>query len=359
MWVTQAIETRAQQALLQERGESGGQEKFALYLTARTCLVEEVLPEIKAMQPTLTDHGSNHIANVLNNAEALLPGAVGNLSGTELYCLVLSILFHDVGNVLSRDAHHQLISSIYDYVRPQTALFKQEKLIVLRVTAAHCGTAQDGSKDTLKFLSDKTHLDGKAVDWQKIAAVLRFADELAEGPQRTSLFMQRVFGYPNECSIFHDYAQITEICIEPQNGRIALTYNIDVKTDDARKSWLNEKEFKQLLEFTFRRILKLNQERKYAKHYCNLLQAFRETSVVFNFWVKGSPISLVLPKLVLDDLVVPGDLEKTVAQYNPSYNLDELMAKVRHALELPSADGGFKAVLLKARKFLHRGASND
>jgi diphthamide synthase subunit DPH2 len=97
MWQTQDLETITKERLVKERGQSEGEEKYALYLAARKKLLEDVLEEIKATQPGLTDHGPRHVANVLQNAHQLLGDKVEALSATELYCLILSILFHDVG----------------------------------------------------------------------------------------------------------------------------------------------------------------------------------------------------------------------------------------------------------------------
>jgi len=198
MWETQELETITKARLVVERGQCGGEEKFALYLTARKKLLEDVLEEIRATQPELTDHGPRHIANVLQNAHQLLGDEVDALSATELYCLILSILFHDVGNIHGRDGHQMSIASVYQHVRealPPHDPYRQEKLNLFAIVGAHCGQAPDKSNDTLRSL-EPSHLDGRPVNIRHLAAILRFADELAEGPQRTSLFMQKIHGYP-------------------------------------------------------------------------------------------------------------------------------------------------------------------
>src|SRR6267378_177026 len=135
MWSTQKIEDVTEARLSEERGK----ELFSLYVSARKALVEEVLPQIKAELPSHSDHGSEHIANVLSNVGKLLDtdGTKSGLTGLDLYCLILSILFHDSGNIFGRRDHQKKISKIYDFACPEPSRDKQEKLAVLKVTEAH------------------------------------------------------------------------------------------------------------------------------------------------------------------------------------------------------------------------------
>ena len=74
--------------------------------------------------------------------------------------------------------------------------------MVVRATSAHTGKAQDGSCDTLKEVAELDHLANRPVRLRELAAILRFADELAEGPQRTSEFMQVEDLYESESKNF-------------------------------------------------------------------------------------------------------------------------------------------------------------
>lgn len=327
------IEKIAEEALTSERGETEGKAKFAAYISAREILVREVLPEIKGVQPLLTDHGPIHIADVLKRTEWLLgkkEEILKSFTGTELYCLLLCILFHDVGNIFDRRDHQRRITTVYDYVRPEEQRKKDEKTIVLTAVGAHCGEAADGSMDTLKDVAESSHLDGRPVKLRKIAAVLRFADELAEGPQRTSGFMQWQRNNSDERGIYHEYASITDVFIDRGNERIALTYHIRINTEkegpfDSDK----ERKLGALLEFAYKRVIKLNQERQYSRYYCELIAPFKMTTVVFNFWINGITADMGIPEAKLTDIVVPGDSHKRLQEYDPSYEVGTIMAKLR------------------------------
>jgi len=333
VWNTREIEDITKQMLIEERGGAGGDEKFGLYTTARKHLIEEILPEIKRILPEHTDHGIPHIENVLDNARKLLGDDVKNLDGTNLYCLILSILFHDVGNIFGRRKHQHNVEEIYKFVRPGIMWKPDENKIISEVAAAHCGEATDGTKNTLKEIPESGHMDGQPVKLREIAAILRFADELAEGPQRTSRFMQKQHKYRASNKIFHEYAQATNICIDRGNERIVATYSILFEIGrNGKLTKKNEKSILNLLAFIYKRIIKLNQERQYARHYCNLLSPFKKTSVAFNFYADRKLLNLDLDEVELTDLVVPEDTQKQFTEYNSEYELNNIIKKIGKSL---------------------------
>lgn len=328
------LEQLTKEALLEENSLQEGEEKFAEYIVARKNIIIEILDQIKAVQPNLTDHSSKHVADVLDNAEQLLGEHISDFSGTELYCLILAILFHDVGNIFEREEHQRNVAEVYDFIRSQNNRNKQEKYIVLKVAEAHCGQTTDGSIDTLKSVEETAPLWRTPVRLRYIAAILRFADELAEGPHRTSNFMQKHQKYSENSEIYHEYANITNIFIDRGNNRIAITYDIEIETDD-NGSISHEKEQKlhDLLDFSYQRIKKINQERQYSKHYCEYLSHFKETTVAFRFWINGEKKELGLNKVSLTDLVLPGAYQKEFWEYNEEYVLDNVMSKIKQCVQ--------------------------
>jgi hypothetical protein len=246
-----------------------------------------------------------------------------------LYSLVMMILFHDVGNIFGREGHERRIARVYDALRAGTNPPNQEKYIVIQGAGAHSGTAKDGSADTLKDLASH-QLEGHLVRLQQLAAVLRFADELAEGPQRTSDYMWRTHGYDQKSTIYHHYAKITSVMIDRGNQRIALTYEFDLKSKDNSIEHLTS-ELDALLRFVFRRIQKLDQERKYARYYSDALAPFKTTEAQMNFWIDGNLQDLNLRPLTLTEKVIPGDAAKEMRDIDAEYDIPALIAKLRIA----------------------------
>jgi hypothetical protein len=279
------IEKHLEKILKKKLGKDKGMNYYSDYQSARKTLIQDVLPNIKAKEPNLTDHGEKHIENVLNNAWRLLTydeeikkyDDINELTCHDLYILCLSILFHDAGNINGRTDHNKKLLDIYDEVRKKDSKFNSEKRLILKATKAHCGKTDLGSFDTLNVIEEKDSLAGNPIKLREIASILRFADELAEGPQRTSDYLLNTDKIPEESKKHHKYAQVTEVFIDRGNGRIALKYHINISEETTKIS------LKELLTFAYERILKLDEERKYTKFYSNLLIPFKKTEFTFNF----------------------------------------------------------------------------
>ena len=293
---------------------------MSTYVQTKSKLQQEVYPHIQGREPDLSDHGIEHVLNVQKNAIRLLSddGIIKGVSGIEIYCLGMFILFHDVGNILGREDHHKKVSEVFDYIREDGGSVLHEKMLVVKATRAHRGTAQDGSCDTLKEIAEIDHLEGEPVRLRQLAAVLRFADELAEGPQRTSEFMRKKNLYGSGSKKFHDYASSTNILIDRHKSRIAITYHIKINVDKID-------ELRCFLSFIFQRIKKLNQERQYARYYSEFLAPFKSTEVTFNFYYGSDMLETDLLPLKLTDIVVPGDSAKDIYDIDPAYSIDNLV----------------------------------
>lgn len=326
MWENTPFEGKIESKLKRELGNAEGQGLFAHYVRAKNDL-PPIWERVVAAEPMLTDHGPRHIQNVLKNAERLIDK--DSFTGIELYSLVMMILFHDVGNIFGREGHERRIAKVYDELRAGKNPPAQEKYIVVQGAGAHSGTARDGSADTLKDLADH-QLEGCPVRLQQLAAVLRFADELAEGPQRTSDYMWRTHGYDKASAIYHHYARVTSVMIDRGNERVALTYNFDLRSKDGSIEHLMS-ELDALLRFAFRRIQKLDQERKYARFYSDALAPFKTVHAQLNFLIDGAFQDLNLRPLILTEKVVPGDAAKEMREIDSGYDIPAIITKLRDA----------------------------
>lgn len=330
MWTPLTIENTTEKKLLAEFPQDEiGKLLYGDYLNTKKNLCEHILEEIKVRLPDHTDHGERHVKDVMSNAAKLLGNKIESMDGLNLYCLLMAILFHDTGNYYDRKNHQKNISEIYGFARPKAKglNFRMEQMLIMSIVKAHCGFADDKTKNTLKFVDQTSLHDLKqTINTRELAAIVRFADELAEGSHRTSYFKFEKGEYDQGSKIFHQYAKITNLTIDPQLERIALTYNIDVD-----KTGTGD-DLEELIAFAFERIIKLDQERRYTKHYCDLLQKFKKTTVSFNFWTGQRRLELGLSTLTLDDLIIPGESNKTVTLYNPDYKVSNIIQKVKCAI---------------------------
>jgi hypothetical protein len=240
--------------------------------------------------------------------------------------LLSGLLLHDVGNIYGRDKHNLKITDVWSKLNSWKSWSSQERQVVISVGRAHSGRKEE---DTLKPLSvSQGYFSKKRVDLANIAAVVRFADELAEGEQRTSRFLIENQLINEGSNLYHQYAQITQVSIG--SDRIALTYHIDIDNPsypkDKRKL---KKHLKDLLNMVYARAAKMNQERQLARHYAKILVPFRETSISVNFLKDGSLIDLSLEPIMLNDFNIGISApHKQIEKLNSNYNITQLVEKV-------------------------------
>lgn len=304
-WEKTELEGYVETQLRSKFGPNKGDAYFTDYASARSKVLNEI-KQIQGVESGLSDHGPDHIADVMKQVFAIISDddQVHQLSPLDLYILLLAVLFHDVGNLFGRINHNQKIAEVYDFARGTQSNIRREKALVLRAARAHTGQSKGGDSNTLIELNDKENLDGAIIKLQSIAAILRFADELAEGPQRTTEFFRMNIGY-GKSQLWHQYASCTNVAVDRGNARVCLTYEIELSEYRDANGKINRDSLIELLACIRHRIGKLDQERRYTRYYCELLSVFKKTEIRLNFWSNGLPVPLEFG-FELDDLVIPG-----------------------------------------------------
>ena len=266
-----------------------------------------MLPEIRGVAPTLTDHGPAHVRHVLENIYKLIEGELDYFSPVELYILGLSTLFHDVGNLEGRADHNKRVARHYDHVR-NGLQYANEKALIVRIAAAHTGIARNGSANTLADVPPLSHLDGETVKSREVAAIVRFADELAEGPQRTSAYLRERNAYPPDSRLFHEYAAATHLAIDRGNSRIAITYQFALNTEQGVDQELSR--LQGFVEYASERIAKLDIERRYARFHCRRpLLPFQNISVRLEVQIDGDFVDPPLEATISDEVNIESEPE--------------------------------------------------
>lgn len=292
------------------------------YFAAKSKLFDDILQWIRSNEPQLSDHSQRHIENVLDNIYKLICEDIADsqdpnkyltgtplLTGLDLYFLCQVALFHDVGNFYGRNKHNQKITDIIKKAFEDlfSGEHRRERKLIAEAGRVHTGKGMDGSDDSLSDLRSKSeHIQGDHIHYCSIAAIIRFADELAEGPQRTSAFMQEEGKILEENLIYHKYASCTHIKIDAPNHRVSISYEINIDTESDKTSDQIEAELRELLEFIYGRIIKLDQERKYFNYYNEVTTQIKEVQVIFNFQKDDYDLDFKIEPLILNDLVVPG-----------------------------------------------------
>lgn len=324
MWSEQQLEKQLEQRLstLTEPDKSV---LLTDYKDARRFVIDEIAGRIIGAEPDLTDHSENHLADVMRRAHDLMGETTEYFTPFELYLLCVSILFHDVGNVEGRGNHQNKIADIYNGCRHQASRFNAERTAILTIAGAHTGKARNGSKDTLHDVYSLP-FRGQTVRGRELAAVLRLADELAEGPHRTSGYFLNNGKIAPTARIFHQYASASEYSVN--QARIALTFTINMRQGTTGLEIEPGLTVEQFLSFCYDRVAKVDEERRYCKHYSDLLLRLKETGAFFTFWYGGHLVIIDIEPLSLSDLTVPGDNPRRIVHIYPSYEPTALVSKL-------------------------------
>ena len=137
--------------------------------------------------------------------------------------------------------------------------------------------------------------------------------------------MQRQEMYSSGSMPYHMYASCTQITIDRNGSRIALTYDIDLDDKTLADRKTGRAAFIKFMELVYHRILKLEHERVFARHYAPAFINFRETSVALHFSRSTPEVTFSLPALVLNDFNSKSADSKMLSNLNASYSLDQLV----------------------------------
>ena len=286
MWPDTPIERKLKENFNQGRNELENTDHFIpSYDAVKSYMIQHIYPNIakRKKEYDLTDHGESHIQDVLRKAFDILQHAYINpndwrLSDLELYLLCMGILVHDIGNLDDREDHELKIVNFFTS-KQFPMLNEQVRRSTIRIARAH-----GGKGDTIEKLSSHRELIGQEINSTNVAALLRFADELAEGPQRTSSLMLEKALISDSSILYHRYAQITRPpCL--QAGSVIANYEIPLTKIVNDQSIKETREtLKPLLKFIFIRTHKLNRERIYCGLYSDCIHKITNVSVSITFF---------------------------------------------------------------------------
>lgn len=211
----------------------------------------------------LNDHGAGHIAMVEERAYRILGERAKQLSGYEIFILLLSIHFHDVGNVLGREAHEEKIEEIFITLKDQIPLDYPVKRLIRDIAMAHGGKV-DGDKDTISRVQELVHVDGLPIRAAVLASILRYADEIADDKNRASTFLLEVGGVPPANKVFHEYSKALEPAVIIEDT-LQLQYSISHKQATEKTTKNSEEVY--LYDEILLRIQKCLCELEYCRKY--------------------------------------------------------------------------------------------
>ncbi len=278
----------------------------------------------------LTDHGPDHVDTVIRRATSLLSHPMGTfpqLSPYEVYLLLLAIHFHDVGNIYGRQHHEQANIPVIAEFQSFLGSEMVERHAVQKIAQVHSGRI-NGNKDTISTLHPEAPVLGHKVRYRILAAILRFADELADDSYRALRIGQTLDIIPPESKIFHHYAKsLHSVVIDASKHVVNLHFALlkkEATTTFGRPGSNGTLVQTYLLDEIYERTLKMHFERKYCMRFLQEVLRIDAIEVLIEVYEdENSPSPCVEPiGYRLEDRGYPTRDARTVSEICPHVVLD-------------------------------------
>ncbi len=200
-----------------------------------------------------TRHDINHVDDVIVAAGRMLgegsqanTPAVATLEPYEVFVLLMAILLHDAGNASGREGHERRAASILQELGTTADLEQVEKRLISSIARAHGGRSPAGDKDTITTLQRRMEIMHLPVHAQRLAAVLRLADEFSENPRRADEGALRGDGGAPPESIVHNlYCKTVNISFDYVGRTIGVEYEVPTSMLSRGHSWQTPTQIQQ------------------------------------------------------------------------------------------------------------------
>lgn len=220
----------------------------------------------------LNDHGPDHINMVIERADDILKSAAdgAKLTVYEAFILLCAIQIHDIGNIKGRSEHEKKSICIFDEIAKDVILDTYERKVIKIIAKAHGGRTSNGSKNTLLALPEIDQINQQNIRIRFLAAVLRFADELADDATRANKIASNFKLLSESSEIYHAYSEsLKSVLIQKDTNRgdssVALKYYYETEGIEKKYKCIGGEKY--LLDEIYDRTLKMERERIYFMRF--------------------------------------------------------------------------------------------
>jgi hypothetical protein len=239
----------------------------------------------------LTDHGPNHIKTVIRRASQLVVAPNGKMSPYEAYLFLMASHFHDVGNLYGRKGHESRLAEITAEMGKLIGNDSAEIRGLQLIARAHGGKF-NGDPDTISQLPAIETVLGERVHMQRLAALLRFADELSDDKDRAARVLLHMGKIPRSSEVFHAYAaNLHSVIVEPTSHTVELHFTLDKQSALRKFGKLNKSVL--LLNEIYERTVKTHVERLYCKRFMHEIVRIDSIAVAIKVFLKDEHLGPV------------------------------------------------------------------
>ena len=236
------------------------------HLDSRIHKIVEIGARLQDPTMVLNDHGPDHVTAVIEKASELVSTDQCNLNALEVYILLVCIQFHDVGNIFGRYEHELNSKEIIEKSESIIGLDTTEIKVIWDIVKAHGGTSNRGDKDTINDLNEIELFNDNDVRARFLAAILRFADELADDKRRTKIELVNLPNFPRQSQIFHIYSLCLDNVVVKHIDR-AVELHFKIPKDFVTDVFGKQDESILLLDEIYNRVMKMHLERIYFMRF--------------------------------------------------------------------------------------------
>jgi hypothetical protein len=210
----------------------------------------------------LTDHGPEHVKTVIRRASQLVAAPNCTISPYEAYILLVAIHFHDVGNIYGREGHELRSKEIFKELGEMATTDHIEKYYIHKIAQAHGGTPID----KIEQLQPAESILNFPVRIRFLAALLKFADELADDSSRAS--RRPIDEILKKNQIYHKYAHSLKTVEVDHEGK-AVNLDFWLSREDAIRRYGKGDTEVYLIDEIWKRTYKTHLERIYCMRFLN------------------------------------------------------------------------------------------
>lgn len=289
------------------------QEKLQKILDGTPDKEEQIVKahELFAEDPVLflNDHGPDHINMVIERANSIVTNFNTEcLSEFEAFILLCAIQIHDIGNILGRAGHERKLNSIFDEKSGNIIIDTPERRVIKNVAMAHGGKTENG-KDTISLLSARESIFNENVRTRLLAAILRFADELADDNTRANREAMDLGILGTNSDIYHKYSRaLHTVAIKPdeENNDFKVSLVFELEAPALKERYLVGKHEKYLLDEIYDRTQKMELERRYCMKFMYPYINIGRIQVAINIYGTQSQLIKSI-SYTLEDVSYPND----------------------------------------------------
>jgi hypothetical protein len=221
----------------------------------------------------LNQHGLGHIEKIIEHINRILHffRDEDKLTPFEIFLLLCAIQFHDIGNYIGREHHEREVYKII--IENAESIIKDTptKRLIGKIAQVHSGKI-NGDPDTItkSNLQISGRLLGKDVRECLLAALLRFADELADDTSRADIQALKENRIPVGSIIHHEYSNsLQSVKIDKNRVNNTLFIQLDFFIDSITifKKFIKDNKKILLIDEIFNRSIKFEKERRYCMRF--------------------------------------------------------------------------------------------